>query len=135
MNICKHDECNREVFHGKTQQCRQHYSQWYYENNKEAFKERARKQGAPNKPGRRKAVTGYFNAHKRVKWARGPATQFACVDCNRSANEWALIAGMGECSELIRGRYLLSYSMDVNNYEPKCFKCHRSKDFAKEVTA
>jgi predicted RNA-binding Zn-ribbon protein involved in translation (DUF1610 family) len=54
--------------------------------------------------------------HRRVKKARGPASNYACVDCGGAAEDWSTAD---------------SSSDDVwVRFQPRCRKCHRSYDGA-----
>jgi hypothetical protein len=68
---------------------------------------------------------GYVQAHRRVRNARGHASQHRCIDCGGQAAEWSYdYSDPDERKE--RGRS--AYSLDVNRYEPRCVRCHRFAD-------
>ena len=52
--------------------------------------------------------------HSRIVAARGKASEYGCVDCDKQAHDWAHIYGTGRS--------------DINNYEPKCRSCHVAVD-------
>jgi hypothetical protein len=54
--------------------------------------------------------------HHRVKKARGPASDYACVDCGRAAEDWSTA---DPSSDDIWARF-----------QPRCRKCHRRYDGA-----
>lgn len=70
----------------------------------------------------------YLAMHKRVYAAKGRAAEHDCVDCGGEAREWSYNnSGVGEVEgdHAARAR---KYSMDVNQYEPRCCSCHRAFD-------
>jgi len=90
----------------------------------------------PNRP--RSEATGYKNAHRRVREARGRAADHLCR-CGQPAIDWAYLHGA--TSEAI-GRvrtggqdYALAYSNDPAHYAPMCRSCHRAFDGAASFIA
>jgi hypothetical protein len=74
----------------------------------------------------------YIGAHLRVSRQRGPAADYECVDCEGPAKEWSLSHEAQDVKEEQRGRYLVPYSPDPNDYEPRCKQCHSYYDQAVE---
>lgn len=68
---------------------------------------------------------GYFTQHKRIAAARGPAAQFACIECGGQARHWAY--QHDDPDELI-DETGLPYSDDMDCYAPMCVVCHRRFD-------
>jgi hypothetical protein len=70
----------------------------------------------------------YNQMHRRVRVARGSATVQACVDCGGQAAEWSYNnSGIDE----VEGQnmtVLCKYSLDANQYDPRCRSCHRTFD-------
>lgn len=60
--------------------------------------------------------------HDRLRAERGPASNYACVDCNGPAKEWSWKGGSGE--NFGSGAFVENF----DQYEPRCQSCHRSKD-------
>jgi hypothetical protein len=54
--------------------------------------------------------------HHRIKKARGPAGDYACVDCGDPAQDWSTV---NPPSDDVRARF-----------QPRCRKCHRYYDGA-----
>jgi NAD-dependent SIR2 family protein deacetylase len=52
--------------------------------------------------------------HGRLGRARGKAREHKCVDCGEQADEWSQIHGTDY--------------RDINNYEPRCYSCHKYYD-------
>ena len=65
---------------------------------------------------RQAANPSYDVWHKRVRKARGPASDYACVDCGEPAEDWSTA---DPASDDIRARF-----------QPRCRKCHRLYDGA-----
>ena len=64
--------------------------------------------------------------HQRLRRARGPASSFTCVACDRPAYEWAYQHGNPAPLFSPRGEV---YSLDFDDYAPMCRSCHRRLDF------
>lgn len=87
-----------------------------------------------------KEVVGYFQAHKRVKAAKGgPASAFDCVDCGGQAKHWALKHDAVDLlTETLPRRHkdaVVSYSLNPDDYEPKCITDHLNGDRAARSAA
>ena len=52
--------------------------------------------------------------HKRIHRKYGAASKYPCVDCGTKARDWSLEAN--------------NYSDEVEDYRPRCRKCHIKKD-------
>jgi hypothetical protein len=65
---------------------------------------------------RQAANPSYDVWHKRVTKARGPASQYACVDCGEPAEDWSTV---NPSSHDVRARF-----------QPRCRTCHRRYDGA-----
>ena len=69
----------------------------------------------------------YQTMHDRINAWRGLASGYSCVDCGQQALHWSydhLDSGERTSEEG------LSYSLDVDHYEPRCVPCHKLKDCA-----
>lgn len=71
---------------------------------------------------------GYDAAHSRVSAAKGKAAAYACVDCSDPAREWSLRHDAPVTYTGRRNGYLLRFSADPSDYEPRCKNCHESYD-------
>ena len=71
--------------------------------------------------------TGYYAVHYRLR-KRGPASDHACVDCGAPAKEWAY--DRQDPNELvgIAGGAQVTYSADLDRYQPRCGSCHKRLD-------
>lgn len=70
--------------------------------------------------------------HKRLHRAKGPARNYTCVDCGGQAAEWSYNQSD---SNQVMGRArnsIVPYSLDIDNYDPRCVRCHRIFDKAGE---
>ena len=52
----------------------------------------------------------YDPIHKRIRYHRGSAYQYKCIDCEAIAHEWSYIHETDP--------------YDIDNYEPRCKSCH-----------
>ncbi|ANN16228.1 hypothetical protein SD37_11630 [Amycolatopsis orientalis] len=110
---CSIDGCKRP--HRARGWCALHYYRW-------------KRLGDANwQPTQRTDIT-YSAAHLRVIAARGRADAHACLDCGSPAAEWSYTHR--DPNELYApdGR---PYSLDIQQYEPRCRNCHRNLDAAK----
>lgn len=75
---------------------------------------------------RREATVGYFQAHTRLRVDRGPASHHACTDCGTPAQHWSYSnAGEHELTDPTTG---LRYSLNQDDYTPRCAPCHAIHD-------
>jgi DNA-directed RNA polymerase subunit RPC12/RpoP len=63
--------------------------------------------------------------HQRLRKERGPAREYPCISCGKTAYEWAY-QHQGEELQDIRG----TYSENIADYEAMCRSCHRRLDKA-----
>lgn len=72
---------------------------------------------------------GYEYTHDLLKKNRGRAAEYPCTDCENQAAHWSLSAYAGEILIETVGREAgRSYSHDLDDYEPRCRKCHYAYD-------
>jgi len=114
--VCQFTDCGRE--HLARGLCRGHYYQVY--------------RGEELRP-LRNDVVGYSAVHQRLKRERGLASDYACIKCYSSANEWAFIGNPESAlyKNVIgrRGKETrLFFSRDLTQYEPMCHSCHVAYD-------
>ena len=71
----------------------------------------------------------YSALHHRIKVQRGPAKNFACVDCGGRAAKWSYNGGspLERVSQQARSEGL-RYSPDIEAYSPRCDPCHTVLD-------
>lgn len=107
-----------------------HHAHGYCANHAQAFKKHGNPLAKGN-PGRRRVETpSYAGAHKRVRYDRGYAREYDCVQCGARAQEWALrpdISDEVRRTEIVHG-VLVAYSVNAQDYQPMCKKCHRRMD-------
>jgi hypothetical protein len=106
---------------------RPHHAHGYCAPHAQAFK----KHGDPlihlGRPGRKRlAEPGYDAVHKRLARERGPASAFPCVDCGKQAQEWSYRGGF--LDELTCPKRGCTYSPLIEDYDPRCIRCHRLRD-------
>jgi hypothetical protein len=72
----------------------------------------------------------WASIHKRLSRKLGKASIYSCVDCNSPAKEWSYNnADPNELHELMSSTPV-AYSLDLDNYDPRCVSCHRKFDGA-----
>lgn len=70
----------------------------------------------------RQEDVGYWGVHQRLETDRGPAASHPCKDCGETAAHWSYSnAGADERRDEKSG---LAYSLDPNDYTPRCVTCH-----------
>lgn len=128
--LCSVEDCGRP--HEALGFCVMHYAR--YKSNGDPLVRRTsgpRPKGAANPKYLVGTDVNYWVAHRRVKAARGTASQFACVDCGNAAREWSYDK---TDPEQLYGPpkpgspYIAPYSLDVQRYHPRCVPCHRWQD-------
>jgi hypothetical protein len=74
----------------------------------------------------------YHQMHRRIQKALGKASQQSCVDCGGQAREWSYNgSGVKETKGFgtgVSANILMTYSLDINQYDPRCRKCHFAFD-------
>ena len=71
----------------------------------------------------------YKAMHYRIRASRGKAADYMCIGCTNRAVAWSYDhLDPIERSEIIQNGYLVSYSLDVNHYNPLCASCHNAFD-------
>lgn len=70
----------------------------------------------------------YNAVHIRLSKARGAASTHVCADCGERASDWSYNrSGISELTGM-RGEYRIDYSTDMEQYEPRCKRCHNHLD-------
>lgn len=72
-------------------------------------------------------VYPYEAAHKRVRRARGRASEYSCTHCDDRAYDWAYDHADPDEGRTEDGR---TYSLNPERYIPLCRPCHRKMDGA-----
>jgi hypothetical protein len=121
--VCEIEGCDRPANVPGTGRgwCQAHYRRW-------------QNWGDVNAPIRRTYMPpgdepGYVTMHVKVSKARGRASDHVCIDCGERAKQWSY--DHTDDNGLIgsnAGRDNLSYSLDVDRYEPRCVSCHAAFD-------
>lgn len=79
---------------------------------------------------RRLEWVDYSGAHCRMRADKGPASNHACVDCNKPAQEWSY--DNNDPDEFIGQAGLgkgCKYSLKPEHYVARCVPCHRRFDW------
>lgn len=76
---------------------------------------------------------GYGGAHIRVAAQRGPASDYACIDCGTQAGQWSYDhADPNErLAELVSANKV-AYSPSPAHYDPRCVPCHKMFDLHRD---
>lgn len=74
----------------------------------------------------RQEVPGYNAMHQRIKKAKGPASEYICVDCGDPATAWSYDhKDGGQYWQVIPGcTEPVPYSIHMEHYQPRCASCH-----------
>ena len=74
----------------------------------------------------------YTTAHSRLRQQRGPASERTCIDCGGQAADWSYRGGSPkEIVGVTQHGYVLPWSPDPADYDPRCRNCHRNFDLGR----
>lgn len=75
----------------------------------------------------------YDTIHQRLRRFYGPASQYPCVDCGKTARHWAYTHDDdSERLGSVGGKpYVLPFSLKMEHYRPMCVKCHKRFDLSR----
>lgn len=76
---------------------------------------------------------GYEYVHILLKKHRGRAAEYQCVDCPKPAQHWSLSADAEIIYQIGTKHDGNMYSLDLEDYEPRCRKCHYAYDKKNEL--
>jgi hypothetical protein len=73
----------------------------------------------------------YNGVHQRLRRVLGDASNYACVDCGKEAQQWSLT--ITESTVIYSGRngksrLLLPFSRNLDDYDTRCGSCHVKRD-------
>lgn len=77
--------------------------------------------------------TTYSATHQRLRKTRGSATDLACVACQGPAHEWAYDRTDPEELTAPWNGKTVTYSADIDHYQPMCKGCHWKLDHPDEA--
>jgi hypothetical protein len=118
---CFIDGCTTKV--KARSMCNTHYQAWW--------KLQPVENRNPNKGRPRKQTVSYWGMHSRVRLAKGSASNYPCIDCNKPANDWT---HNYYCEDVLYGKgrknrpNLNPYCLHLEHYEPRCTPCHMYLD-------
>lgn len=117
---CTFDGCDRTM-HARGY-CATHYDRWSKHGDASIVLK-------PSSCAIRGDIPTYSTIHFRLKRSRGRASNYGCVDCGGTAQEWSYNnADPNEYHATVAGGFSVAYSLDLANYEPRCSPCHRRFD-------
>ena len=105
---CTADDCTNPPRSRTSEYCEKHYY-------------RMRRNGNMALVDTRLPVATYRALHSRIARDRGVASSHPCVDCGTRAQHWSYTHNYPHELTSPGGQ---PYSMDVDNYEPRCSTCH-----------
>lgn len=113
--LCSVDSCTLPI------RCKGLCERHYRRSMRNGSPDATRPMGRPRTPD---AAT-YNAVHLRLKFDRGVARTYACLNCGNQAQAWSY--DHTDPSELLdeRGR---PYSLDLGRYRPLCWPCHNPLD-------
>lgn len=115
-DVCSSDDCDRAVYSRSL--CESHYKSLLREENPSY--DTAQRQAL--KDNKSLLSPEYKRMHARLRKLRGPARDYDCIDCGQTAAEWSLSADSSLYG--IESRKTFPYSQNVEDYAPRCTKCH-----------
>lgn len=71
---------------------------------------------------------GYSAAHDRLRTDMGQASTHPCTDCGQRALHWSYNHTAGDNERIGSDGY--PYSLDADDYSPRCVPCHKRYDLA-----
>lgn len=117
ISKCAEDGC--DALETNRGMCFKHFVKWTYTDEGRA--------AVQFKP--KKTKVAYITAHHRLRRLKGYAADFACVDCGEEASEWSLNHDAKETiASVERAYYGTLYSLNAEDYSPRCTACHRAYD-------
>ena len=97
--------------------CKTHYNAWYAHGDPRLISRRA----APD-------ANSYYAVHSRLKKRWGSPDRYRCVLCGTCASQWACWRNKSECRNERKGGRIVPYSVNIEDYAPLCWECHRDLD-------
>ncbi len=120
---CSIDGCDRA--HKGHGYCNTHYKRFVRHGDTSVL-------GNPGRPLLGDAP-GWAAIHKRLMRSRGRASEFFCVDCGKQAAEWSYNNRDPHEIVAMDHGWVLAWSLDMTNYDPRCRSCHRLFDNAHRI--
>ena len=77
--------------------------------------------------------THYVTAHRRVREARGSASDYQCSQCESQARHWAYDYSDPDEQLGYTGGVFMPFSNNPQHYDPLCALCHKRRDNAKRL--
>lgn len=96
--------------------CVKHYARWVRHGDPTAIA--VRHNWAGDTP-------TYRAMHKRIAHHRGAASRQDCIDCGGCAAHWSFVGVTATALRSPEGR---AYSINIDDYRPRCVSCHKKLD-------
>jgi hypothetical protein len=126
MRICKVEDCSTDLY--AREFCKLHYRRFRAHGDPLIVKRggtyRGRGPAGNNWKGRN---INYRSAHMRTQRMRGKADLYLC-ECGQRAKDWAYDYTDPDPLTGLNGKYVMTYSPDVERYTPMCRACHKVFD-------
>lgn len=71
---------------------------------------------------------GYIGVHHRLRRQRGPAKDYSCAHCTRTAVHWAYAHTDSDVRGTLGVKNGALHSIDPSHYLPLCASCHKTLD-------
>jgi hypothetical protein len=111
---CQVAGCERASSRKRANICEMHYGRW-------------RRTGQYTLPGPRKRLKepSYYTAHTRVRYERGRAATYLCIDCGEPARHWSFAWRRVPHDEWLwsEDNGLRPYSGNGDHYDARCAMC------------
>lgn len=120
--VCAHPACEA-LDHGQHGYCNKHWTRIKRHGDPDVVAKRAPRPG-PTHPLWMGDDVGFAAVHRRLRFTRGSASLYECVDCAGSANHWSYNHQDPREKQSEDG----PYSTNLTFYEPRCVSCHHRFD-------
>lgn len=130
---CVVEGCDNVVRGGSLGMCNKHYLRYRNNGDPEVTRQGGASLALEKNPNWSGQDASYAAVHLRLRSQRGSASQHSCVDCGGAARHWSYNGRFsestryGQASSTRHDRHL-TYSVDLNDYEPRCVRCHSVHD-------
>jgi hypothetical protein len=118
---CSFINCYRPIYAKKV--CESHYKKDLRGRNPEYDLS----QRAVDKKTKDLIDPAYHRVHNRLRYHKGSPSNHQCEDCGNTASSWSLSTFVN-VEYGIKDRRTYPYSLNLNDYRPRCYPCHGQFD-------